>query len=572
MAGRRVRTPRGLSAFAVAGAAVLAVVLTMAYGPIGATAAPGDTPDLASMVRAVSDPRSPLYRHFETPAQVAQYMPTGLWGSARSAPGAGAHLMHPQRIATTATGDAKAKAKTCSDYFGQLTSNAYPVLPGGTTAKATGQGWPPVATPLAICGYTPDQLRSAYDTDGDSGRGVTVAILGAYNSPTMPADADRYATDHGDEGFASGQYTQYLMPGTWTLQDQCGVDSWAAEQTLDVEAVHALAPRASILYVGADSCQDPDMLAALARVVGNRMADVVTASWGSPLHTVDGDEPAGVIATYERLFQIAALEGITIDFAAGDCGANLPGSGCGRAVGSVRAQTTFPASDLWVTAVGGTSLAIGADGDPLWHAAWGTRAWELNGTTWKPLGWVFGGGGGASEDFAQPWYQVDQVPQSLAQTLLDGQPAPSARRVVPDISLDGDPFTGMLIGQTRSDNGGPVQYGESEVGGTSLAAPLLAGLEADMAARAYVWGPVRAGLGFLNPALYMLAGSSHLTDVTGVVDAAGQLFPAISGVSVVFAAFGDDGSLAATAGYDAATGLGTPGEDFTRALDQYTER
>lgn len=565
MAGRRVRTPRGLSAFATVGAAVLAVVLTMAYGPSGATAAPPGAPDLAGMVRAVSDPHSPLYRHFETPAQVAQYMPTDLWGSVRSAPGTDAHLMHPQRIASTALSDVKG----CSSYFGQRTSGTYPALPSST--KANGRSWPPVATPLAICGYTPDQLRSAYDTDGDSGHGVTVAILGAYNSPTMPADADRYATDHGDTGFTDGQYTQYLMPGAWTLQNQCGVDSWAAEQTLDVEAVHALAPQASIVYVGASSCQDSDMLAALARIVGNRMADVITASWGSPLHTADGDEPAEAIATYERLFQIAALEGITIDFAAGDCGANVPDSGCGRGLGSVKAQTTFPASDPWVTAVGGTSLAIGADGDALWQAAWGTRAWELNGTTWKPLGWVFGGGGGASEDFAQPWYQVDQVPESLAQTLLNGQPAPSARRVVPDISLDGDPFTGMRIGQTRSENGGPVQYGESEVGGTSLAAPLLAGLEADMAARADVHGPVREGLGFLNPALYTLAGSSYLKDVTGVVDAAGQIFPPISGVSVVFAAFGDDGPLTATAGYDAATGLGTPGKDFTRSLDHDTE-
>jgi hypothetical protein len=79
-------------------------------------------------------------------------------------------------------------------------------------------------------------------------------------------------------------------------------------------------------------------------------------------------------------------------------------------------------------------------------------------------------------------------------------------------------------------------------------------------------------LGFLNPALYLLAGSSYLTDVTGVVDAAGQISPPISGISTVFAAFGDDGPLTATPGYDAATGLGTPGEDFTRALDRYTER
>jgi subtilase family serine protease len=550
MAGRRVRTPipPRFGAAAVSAAAALALVVAAVIGPTGASAAPDTPVDLAAAVHAVSDPHSARYRHFWTPEQIAPYLPVATRASTRSA-GFGTHLVYPQGLAATGGG--------CSKYFGEFAASSYPAMGG-------------VVAPLAVCGYTPSQLRSAYDTHGDTGNGVTVAVLGAYASPTMPGDADRYAQNHGDARFADGQYEQEMTPGGWNLQATCEVDSWAAEETLDVEAVHAMAPRASVLYVGADSCQDSDMLAALGRIVANREADVVTASWGSPLHETSGDEPADVIAVYERLFQLAALEGITVDFAAGDCGANSPDSGCGAGSGSTRPQTTFPASDPWVTAVGGTSVAIGSDGETLWQSAWGTRAWRLRGTGWEPMGWVFGGGGGAAEDFARPWYQAGRVPDRVADTLLTGASATTPRRVVPDLSLDADPFTGMLIGQTRPAGGGPAAYGESAIGGTSLAAPLLAGLEADMAARATNGGRFR-GLGFLNPVLYLLAGTRYIRDVAGDVGANGQVYPSISGVPAVFTEFGDDAPLAATPGYDTATGLGTPGDDFTAAVDRFID-
>lgn len=546
MAGRRVRTPIRLGAAAVSAAAALALMTTVVE-TTGASAAPDAPTDLAAAVRAVSDPASTQYRHFWTPEQIAPYLPAAT--SARSA--ARGHMVHPQRIEGV-------ESPGCSKYFGQYAANSYPAMGG-------------VVAPLAVCGYTPEQLRSAYDTGGHTGHGVTVAVLGAYASPTMPGDADKYAQDHGDSAFRDGQYEQNATPDGWTLQSACDVDSWASEEALDIEAVHAMAPQASVLYVGADSCQDSDMLTALGRIVANRSADVVTASWGSPLHEASGDEPADVIAVYERLFQLAALEGITVDFSSGDCGANAPDSGCGAGSGSSRLQTIFPASDPWVTAVGGTSLAIGDDGETLWQSAWGTRAWQLQGAEWKPMGWVFGGGGGAAEDFAQPWYQAGHVPDQVADTLLTGAAGTAPRRVVPDISLDADPFTGMLIGQTRSEGGGPARYGESAIGGTSLAAPLLAGLEADMAARAGTRDGV-CGLGFLNPALYRLDGTQYIRDVTGGPGATGQVYPPISGVPAVYAGFGDDTPLAATPGYDTATGLGAPGDDFTAAPDRSIDR
>ena len=62
-------------------------------------------------------------------------------------------------------------------------------------------------------------------------------------------------------------------------------------QSLDVDMAHGLAPDANVLYVGANSCNDNDLLAAEAYVVDNHAADVVSNSWGTIMHTSDqGDQ------------------------------------------------------------------------------------------------------------------------------------------------------------------------------------------------------------------------------------------------------------------------------------------
>ena len=557
------------------------------------------TAQLAAEARAVSDPQSPEFRHFQAPAQVAKYLPGATARHQRAASGGLAgELMQSQRVdagmvlAQNGGGeDEGAQPKPCSQYFGQLTASQYPPAFG-------------THLPFAVCGYTPAQLRSAYDTDDLTGRNVTVAIVDAYGSPTIERDANQYATRHGDKPFAAKQYSEQVDPKAWTLMDPCGgTDSWAAEQTLDVEAVHALAPDARIRYYGANSCQDSDLLAALTDIISHHLADVITASWGGPIHSTGGDISADVIARYDRLFQMAALEGITVDFSAGDCGDNAPTSTCGgpQGIGSSEPQTSYPASDPWVTAVGGTSLEIGRDGEPEGQTSWGTRAWRLAenpagakgsgggesdppGPQWQPLGWIFGGGGGTSADFAQPWYQADCVPASLSGTLITGKPAATPRRTIPDLALDADPFTGMLVGQTvqstdssgKSDSAhrGTIHketsvYKEAAVGGTSLASPLLAGLEADA-----IEANRGADLGFVNPSLYLHARGTFLRDVIGITatdDAAhtsptGQIYPPIPGKPAVLASLGDDGPLLAAPGYDAATGLGAPGDDFPQRL------
>jgi subtilase family serine protease len=427
----------------------------------------------------------------------------------------------------------------CSAFFGQLPAAALPVAFG---------------TPLAYapCGYTPAQLQSAYSTagliaHGVDGRGQTVAFVDAYDSPTLRHDMHVYSAHH---GLPPAAYTD-ISPATLarTVQSSdCG--DWYGEQTLDAEAIHAMAPRARIVYSGATSCFDDGLLPALHVIVDTNRAQIISNSWGD---AGEASDPT-LLAAYDQLFVQAALKGIGIYFASGDNGDEVDTIG-------VR-QPDFPADDPLVTAVGGTSLAIDATNHYQFETGWGTAVATLtpDAAGWTPVPpgtHLYGGGGGTSRVYPEPWYQRGVVPTRLARYFGGGGFA-AGGRVVPDVSIDGDPTTGMLVGQTqRFPNG--VYYDEYRVGGTSLSSPLFAGLMA-LADQA-------AGFrhGFVNPALYANAATGAFRDVTspvGIISAVRNDFAnqvdATQGTATTLRTFNQTESLHATPGFDDATGIGSP--------------
>ena len=90
-----------------------------------------------------------------------------------------------------------------------------------------------------------------------------------------------------------------------------------------------------------------------------------------------------------------------------------------------------------------------------------------------------------------------------------GWPPPGNRggfvRTVPDISAIADPFTGFAVGQLVPNQKGVLTYVESPSAGPASPTPLVAGMVA--AAEQY-----QRPFGFLNPALYRLAGTSTYHD------------------------------------------------------------
>ena len=402
------------------------------------------------------------------------------------------------------------------------------------------------ALPYSPCGYTGPQFRAAYEGDTDlDGTGVTVAITDAYAAPTIARDASRYAENHGDAGYASGQLTQTL-PAHFTHAADCGPSGWYGEETLDVEAVHAMASGSNIKYYASASCFDSDFLDTLAQVVHDNDASLVTNSWSD----VEQNESTDMVAAYEQVFLQGAMQGISFMFSSGDNGDELARTGL--------KQVDYPASDPYATAIGGTVDAIGADGTFKWQSGWGTHKYSLSGdgTSWNSLGYLYGAGGGFSALFNRPTYQNGVVPTS----------APGGR-AVPDVALDADPTTGMLVGETQTFPDG-VHYGEYRIGGTSLASPLFAGMTALTLQNA------GSRLGLLNPTIYAQAGSGTFTDIKGTpkdagnvrVDYANGVNPD-DGLLYSVRTFDQDSTLALARGWDDVTGIGSPNAGWLTSVN-----
>ncbi|HEY3764633.1 MAG TPA: S53 family peptidase [Gaiellales bacterium] len=421
----------------------------------------------------------------------------------------------------------------CSRYWGERTSSLFtnPYAPG-------------TPLPWLICGYTPAQIDSAYGVSplrrfGLDGRGQTIAITGAFFSPTIQQDANSFSRDFGLPPLGPWNYRQIVAPGTLRYpQDPAETQSWYIEQALDVEWTHAVAPGARIVYVGA--ANDAGGLdQAVNDVVDHHLANIVSNSWGLP----ESLAPRGEIMAMNGVFEQAAAEGIGVYFASGDDGDNRLAAG--------KVSAGFPDSSPWVTSVGGTSLAIDAHGGYEWEAGWGTTTTDWNGTRWAPKApgdFMYGSGGGPSHVFAIPSYQVGVVPSALA--TWHGV----ARRTEPDIAMDADPQTGVTFAQTYVEPNGHRRIIDSWIGGTSLAAPLAAGV---MALADQLSGHPH---GFVNPALYGLAGSPAMHDVVGGHRSLAVLRNALQpdgSIVTHLRSLDRDSSLTAAPGWDPVTGLGS---------------
>lgn len=447
---------------------------------------------------------------------------------------------------------------SCSDYYGQKTAPATaPAVPAGYTTPAT----------LAQCSLVPSELRKAYgvSSTGLTGKGATIAIVNWYASPTMEADADQYAVNHGDKPFAPGQYSEVKDPSAWTNGDLCGLGDFG-EESLDVEMAHGFAPDAKIVTVAANSCFDSDLLAAETSIVDNHLADIVSNSWGESIFSTLGDLDPALMAAYDQVFQEGAVEGIAFDFSTGDCMNNdaysvSSGLNCDPTVS--RASVDWPTSSAWVTGVGGTALALDKHDNYAFETSMGdARSGRTapGDAAWAAPAGTFGGGGGVSETIAQPWYQSWVVPRKTSTTLMDGTKT-TPKRTIPDISLNGDLyFSSTLVGMT---SGGA--YSEAGFGGTSVSAPSWAGILAD-AQQAQFGIPV----GFANPAIYFRA--SLANDVVAqphqlgknAIDSVVFQYPASSPVAGLFRLiqYNADEGLTAGRGYDLATGVGSPNAWF----------
>ncbi|MGO9752931.1 MAG: S8 family serine peptidase [Solirubrobacteraceae bacterium] len=349
-------------------------------------------------------------------------------------------------------------------------------------------------------GVTPSVASVAYDTAPLNrlqirGQHEKIAIISL--ATYSQADLSKFA-DH----FGLPPLTPVNIPVAGGSADEQPGDQSEAE--LDLEVAHEIAPDAQLLDYNAPQATSSgaDSLAeVIDRIVADGQAEIVSDSWGScEISTASAD-----IQLDEQAIEAAVAHGISIFKSAGDAGAYE----CQEFDhADHRLSVEWPASSPGVIAVGGTSLSVSAGG-----AYVGETSWE------DPLEQA-GGGGGLSAYFARPaWQSAPGVESRFS----DG------KRQLPDVSADADVATGWATYTAGS---------AGETGGTSAAAPFWA---ASMALiEQYARRSGVAHLGFVDPVLYAIASSS-------------QPYRPFHDVTV-----GTDRYYPATAGWDFATGLGSP--------------
>jgi subtilase family serine protease len=277
--------------------------------------------------------------------------------------------------------------------------------------------------------FTPAQIRHAYGFDQITfsnshvqadGRGQTIAIVEAYHDPRMGSDLHYFDWIFGLPD--PPKFTQVNEQGGPVFP---AVDpTWSLETAVDVEWAHAIAPRANILLVEADSTSWSDLLAAVNYARYQPGVVVVSMSWGSPEFASETGYDAYFTTPAGHIGRSGLPGGITFVASSGDTGAG----------------TNYPAVSPNVLAVGGTSLVVGPGGNYVSERAWSESS------------------GGFSLFENKPSFQIGVA---------------GSKRGSPDVALNGDPYTGYYIYDTVPYSGISGWFQDA---GTSAAAPQWAAL------------------------------------------------------------------------------------------------
>ncbi|WP_329268159.1 S53 family peptidase [Streptomyces sp. NBC_01451] len=320
-------------------------------------------------------------------------------------------------------------------------------------------------------GYTPAQLKGGYNVSGTyTGSGQKIALL--EFDGFQQANITKY-----DTNYSLGSPTPTVSEvdgGSGALGDG------QVEVELDIEVLHAIAPKANVtVFEGPNS--DAGEVDTYQAIVDSGIP-TTSISWGAS----ESARTTSNINAVDAVFKAGAAQGLGFYAASGDDGSDDAGDGT--------TTVDYPASDPYVTGVGGTKLTVTS-----------ANAWS------KEVAWS-GGGGGKSSVFKIPSWQT-AVQKS----------AGGGFRQVPDVSAHANPSPGVSIYSQGS-------WGT--VGGTSAAAPEWAAFAALYNQQAAAAG--KANLGFANPALYTASGTGF-HDITS----------------------GSNGAYSAATGWDFTSGWGS---------------
>ncbi len=246
--------------------------------------------------------------------------------------------------------------------------------------------------------FAPSDIQRAYDylplyAQGIKGNGTTIVIIDAYGDPTLTSDLSRF---NSLTGLPSATLNTFYPNGQPVTQDS----GWALETALDVEWSHAVAPSATIDLVIAPNSSDAFIFDSISYVASNLTnATAVSMSFGQFENQYPTIGPYTISATHQ-LFSTMISHGTSVFASSGDSGADT----C--------CNSSYPATDPRVVAVGGTTLNLNSS------------AYYVSEDAWS------GSGAGASTIFSKPSWQ-----QGLGDSMRD----------IADVSYDADPRIGVLV-------------------------------------------------------------------------------------------------------------------------------
>ncbi len=495
-----------------------------------------DPAGLKALIAAQNDRHSPLYHQYLTPQQFTErFAPSQASVDAVVAflrsQGLTVQSVAANRLSIDAVGTVAAVEQAFQVQISNYSLNGKTVYAPSTTpsvpASLAGKilnigGLDNVSTPHRLGslapqapatgpggGYTPSELRTAYDMNSlishADGTGQTVAIaeLDGY----IPSDINTYLSFY---HLGSAKYTNVLLDGASGNPTAAGD---AIEVELDMEVVSAIAPGAAQkIYIAPNTFQG--FLDIFNQIVIDDTAKVTSNSWG----LCEFQTGTAAMQAFDNVFAQGAAQGQAFFSSSGDDGSADCFSTSNPPITALAVE--FPASDPFVVGVGGTTLNTGNGGtygsETVWNNSFGSD------------------GGGLSSFFSQPSYQTGPGVTNMFS---------NGKREVPDVSADADPATGYS--EYCTDPTGCLSLGWIKVGGTSAAAPLWAGVATDI--NEYLTNQGKPTLGSASAQLYQVFNTPQaLTayhDITlGNNDNIGI----------------NNGDYPATAGYDMASGIGTP--------------
>jgi len=293
-------------------------------------------------------------------------------------------------------------------------------------------------------GLTPPAVAIAYNFPASDGAGVKIGIIAPIGGGFLQSDLNKTFDDLKFSGLIAAGTTaptinQVLLDGTSGTFTGASPDN---ENTLDIYAIATLVPAANITIYFSSG-----FTSALNRAISDG-CHIISISYTY----VSGEPSSGTMATIDSILSTASAAKIAICVSSGDSGSTFTGLST--------VKVAYPASSPNVIAVGGTKLTLNLNN---------TRQSETDDNRDLGFSATWGGGGGISGYFSLPNWQAGLYYTPINSGTTGTQTALTMRGV-PDIS-------GPMNGHLLYFNGAIVSYG-----GTSVSAPVMAGMLARMQA------------------------------------------------------------------------------------------